>query len=82
MAISRSQCRMAPCAFSCHGICRKKQIHQGAPGKKYTPPPEDKQIICSHCLVMWTMLLGWSAERSPFVKYVCKIKILILSTKH
>ena len=31
---------MAACAFSCHGICRKKQIHRGAPGKKHTSPPE------------------------------------------
>ena len=30
---------LSPCAFSCHGICRKKQIHRGAPGKKHTSPP-------------------------------------------
>jgi len=30
---------MASCAFSCHGNCSKKQLHQCAPGKKRTPPP-------------------------------------------
>jgi hypothetical protein len=42
---------MATCAFSCHGICRKKQIHRGMPGKKRTSPPEACiYIMCSYGL--------------------------------
>ena len=29
------QYRMVTCAFYCHGNCRKKQLHRGAPGKKH-----------------------------------------------
>jgi len=33
------------CPFSCHGNCRKKQLHHGAPGKKSITPSKRKHFI-------------------------------------
>ena len=42
------QCWLYSYPYSCHSVCKKKQVHDGISVEKHTPPLETALMICDN----------------------------------